>query len=79
MAEKWQKSGKNIDSNESWFSSNQTNGTSTLQIHCVKKGDKGYYKCLVKNPAKQQPSSEAELEICKYVLSKKCMILLLYN
>ena len=64
----WQKNGQNIDSNESRFSPSQTNGTSTLQIQCVKKSDKGHYKCLVKNPVKQKLSSEVELEVCKCVL-----------
>ena len=42
---------------------------STLHIQCVKKSDKGYYRCLVKNAFEESGklSSEAELGICKSV------------
>ena len=66
----WQKDGENIDINERWFSSEQTNGTSTLHIRCVRKSDEGHYKCLVKYAfeKKGKPSSEAELGVCKSVV-----------
>ena len=64
----WQKDSQHIDSSNSRFSFNQTDGTSALKIQCVKKSDEGYYKCLVKNPVEQQgnSSSEAELRVCEF-------------
>ena len=66
----WQKDGKDIDINEPRFSSEETNGASTLQIQCVKKRDKGYYRCIVKNAFEEsgKPSSDAELRVCKSVV-----------
>ena len=65
----WQKDSQDIDSSDSRFSFHQTDdGTSTLKIQCVKKSDKGHYKCLVKNPVEQRgkSSSEAELRVCAF-------------
>ena len=66
----WQRDGADIDSNDSWFSSSQTDSTSTLQIQRVQKSDNGHYKCLVKNPVEQSgvPSQEAELSVGKFVV-----------
>ena len=74
---KWQKDSQNIDSSNSRFSFNQTDGTSTLKIHCVKKSDEGHYKCLVKNPVEQQGkvSSEAELRVCTFQCLQFCLVL----
>ena len=67
----WQKDGDDIGSNESWLCSSKPN-TSTLKIPCVKKSDKGCYKCLVKNPVEcsEVSSYEAEVTVCKFVV--KC-------
>ena len=64
----WQKDGKDIDSSESRFQCIQKDKTSTLNIQCVKKSDKGCYKCLVKNPVEErgEPSYVAELTVRKY-------------
>ena len=66
----WQKDGKEIDSDDSRFSSSQTDSTSTLRIQRVQKSDEGHYKCLVKNPVEQSgiSSQEAELAVCKFVV-----------
>ena len=65
----WQKDGKDIDINEPRFSPEETEGASTLHIQCVKKSDKGYYRCLVKNAFEESGklSSKAELRVCKSV------------
>ena len=64
----WQKDGKNIDRNESRFQCIQTNKTSTLHIHHVEKGDRGHYKCLVKNltDKSERLSNVAKLTVCEY-------------
>ena len=64
----WQKDNQDIDSSDSRFSFNQTDGTSTFKIQRVTKSDEGHYKCLVKNPVEQRgnSSSEAELKVCEF-------------
>ena len=66
----WQKDSADIDSNDSRFSSSQTNSTSTLQIEGVEKSYEGHYRCFVKNPVEQSgmPSKVAELEVGKFVV-----------
>ena len=68
----WQKDDKDIDINEPRFSSEETNGASTLHIQRVKKRDEGYYRCIVKNKNASEesgkPSFEAELRVCKSVV-----------
>ena len=56
--------------NEPRFSSEQTNGASTLHIWGVRKSDEGCYKCLVKYTFEKsgKPSFEAELGVCKFVV-----------
>ena len=68
----WQKDGEDIDSNDCRFSFNQTDysTSSTLQIQCVGKSDKGHYKCLVKSPVKESGRESlhaAELQVCKFM------------
>ena len=63
----WQKDGIDIDSNESRLCCNRTRDTSTLHIQHTKKGDKGRYRCMVKNRfgVGEKPSQEADLLVCK--------------
>ena len=67
----WQKDGKDIDIGEPRFSSEKTEGASTLHIQCVKQSDEGRYRCLVKNPVEQSGKSsyEAKLAVCKFAFS----------
>ena len=66
----WQKDGKDIDINDPRFSSEESEGASTLHVQCLKKRDEGYYRCVVKNAFEESVkfSSEAELRVCKSVL-----------
>ena len=66
----WQKNDEDIDINDPRFSSEKTNGASTLHIQRVKKSDEGHYKCIVKNASEEsgKPSLEAELRVCKSVV-----------
>ena len=65
----WQKDDIAIDSNESQLCCNRTRDTSTLHIQHTTKGDKGHYRCIVKNPCQisGKPSLEAYLSVCKFV------------
>ena len=65
----WQKDGKDIDKNESRLQCSQTDSTSTLHIQHVKKGDQRHYKCLVRNPAKENETilDVAQLTVCEFV------------
>ena len=67
---RWQKNRMDIDSNDSRFSSIQTDGASTLRILHVEESDKGHYRCLVKNPVEQSgiSSQEAKLAVGKFVV-----------
>ena len=60
----WQK--KDIDKNELQLQCSQTDSTSTLHIHHVKKSDRGHYKCLVKSLV-EECSNEARLTVCEFV------------
>ena len=64
----WQKDSKDINRNEPRVQCTQADKTSTLRIQCVKKSDKGHYKCLVKNPVEKRGRSSlaAELTVCKF-------------
>ena len=67
---RWQKDGEDIDSNDCRFTFSQTDHSSTLQIQCVEKNDKGHYSCLVKNPVKESRRKSlhaAELQDCKFM------------
>ena len=66
----WQKDDQDVDINEPRFSSEETNGASTLHIQRVKSSDEGYYRCIVKNAFEKcgKPSSEAELRVCKSIV-----------
>ena len=63
----WQKDGINIGSNGSQPCCNRTRNTSTLHIQYTKKGDKGHYRCIVKNSviSSEKLSNEAHLSVCK--------------
>ena len=73
----WQKDGKKIDKNESWFQCNQTDHTSTLDIQHVKKSDQGHYRCLVKNPIEKSgtKSDVAKLTVREFFV---CCLLLCF-
>ena len=65
----WQKDDTDIESNESRLCCNRTRDTSTLHIQHATKGDKGRYRCVVKNRfgVGGKPSLEADLLVCKFV------------
>ena len=65
----WQKDGIDIENNGSRLRCNRTRNASTLHIQYTKKGDKGHYRCIVKNPVKtrEKPSNEAHLLVCKSI------------
>ena len=68
----WQKFGKTLDPQARYYIDNNQTNSSILRIQPVKKNDKGRYKCLVINPEnskKRKLSSEAELEVCKFLVS----------
>ena len=64
----WQKDDKDIDRNMPWIQVSQTDKSSSLHIQCVKKSDRGYYKCLVRNQVAEsgRPSHLAELTVSEY-------------
>ena len=65
----WQKDGINIGSNKSRLHCCKTRDISTLHIQHTKKGDKGHYRCIVKNPSEKdgKPTLQADLSVCKFV------------
>ena len=66
----WQKDNKDIDGKESRFNHTRTGDTSILHISHVRKSDKGYYQCLVKNSVEKsgKSSQRADLSVCKFVI-----------
>ena len=64
----WVKDDKDIDKNESRLQCSQTDNTSILHIHHVKKSDQGHYKCLVKNLVEESgtKSDVAELIVREF-------------
>ena len=64
----WQKDGINIGSNKSRLCCCKTRNASTLRIQHTMKGDRGHYRCVVKNPIEKdgKPSLEADLSVCKF-------------
>ena len=68
---RWQKDGGDL------YDDNRLHGTGTktLSIQSVKKGDQGYYRCLVKNDLGSRSSHDANLSVCKsIVVSYYCSI-----
>ena len=70
----WQKDGKDIDRDESRLQYSQTDKSSTLQIRCVEKSDKGHYGCRVRNAVENsgKTSHTAELTVCEFFLVCIC-------
>ena len=66
----WQKDGMDIDSSEPRFQCNSAGTVSTLYIKDTNKSDKGYYRCLIRNPVEKRrlPSTAASLSVCKSVI-----------
>ena len=64
----WQKNGINIGCNKSRLRCCKNRNASTLCIQHTMKGDKGHYRCVVKNPSEKdgKPSLEADLSVCKF-------------
>ena len=64
----WQKDSKDVDRNTSQLQYIHTDKSSTLNIWCVKKSDKGHYRCLVTNPVDRngKTSCTAELTVREF-------------
>ena len=72
----WQKNGTNLKNGRNCSGTD----TNTLNIRQVKKSDAGCYRCLVKNEIKKNGilSEEAELSVCKYILSEYSYEIIVY-
>ena len=77
----WQKDGKGINWDESRLQYSQTDKSSTLQIQCVEKSDKGHYGCRVRNAVENsgKTSHTAELTICEFFIAIEVLIFCLEN